>query len=101
MATRGAVALLSSFSRVVNGEWNLGLRYRNVHHARLTARIEPRPTTEKILLIKCKLWNAVQTVRNADVKLPRNKKTLDQKTKDDVKFSYDRVRKFAEAQLKN
>jgi len=29
------------------------------------------------------------------------KKSLDQKTKDDVKFSYDRVRKFAEAQLKN
>ena len=29
------------------------------------------------------------------------KKNLDQKTKDDIKFSYDRVRKFAEAQLKN
>ena len=29
------------------------------------------------------------------------KKTLDQKTKDDIQFSYDRVRKFAEAQLKN
>ena len=29
------------------------------------------------------------------------KKSLDPKTKDDVKFSYDRVRKFAEAQLKN
>ena len=29
------------------------------------------------------------------------KKKLDQKTKDDVKFSYERVRKFAEAQLKN
>ena len=29
------------------------------------------------------------------------KKTLDQKTKDDVKFAYDRVKKFAEAQLKN
>ena len=28
------------------------------------------------------------------------KKSLDQKTKDDVQFSYDRVRKFAEAQLK-
>ena len=27
--------------------------------------------------------------------------TLDQKTKDDIKFSYDRVKKFAEAQLKN
>ena len=26
---------------------------------------------------------------------------LDQKTKDDIKFSYDRVKKFAEAQLKN
>ena len=29
------------------------------------------------------------------------KKKLDQKTKDDVKFAYDRVKKFAEAQLKN
>ena len=29
------------------------------------------------------------------------KKTLDQKTKDDIHFSYERVRKFAEAQLKN
>ena len=29
------------------------------------------------------------------------KKKLDQKTKDDIRFSYDRVRKFAEAQLKN
>ena len=29
------------------------------------------------------------------------KKELDQKTKDDIQFSYDRVRKFAEAQLKN
>jgi sulfopropanediol 3-dehydrogenase len=29
------------------------------------------------------------------------KKKLDQKTKDDIKFSYDRVKKFAEAQLKN
>ena len=29
------------------------------------------------------------------------KKSLDQKTKDDVQFSYERVRKFAEAQLKN
>ena len=29
------------------------------------------------------------------------KKKLDQKTKDDVQFSYERVRKFAEAQLKN
>ena len=26
---------------------------------------------------------------------------MDQKTKDDIQFSYDRVRKFAEAQLKN
>ena len=33
--------------------------------------------------------------------LKKSKKTLDQKTKDDVQFSYDRVRKFAEAQLKN
>ena len=29
------------------------------------------------------------------------KKSLDQKTKDDIQFSFDRVRKFAEAQLKN
>ena len=29
------------------------------------------------------------------------KNKLDQKTKDDIQFSYDRVRKFAEAQLKN
>ena len=29
------------------------------------------------------------------------KKKLDQKTKDDVQFSYERVKKFAEAQLKN
>ena len=29
------------------------------------------------------------------------KKNLDQKTKDDIQFSYERVRKFAEAQLKN
>ena len=29
------------------------------------------------------------------------KKNLDQKTRDDIQFSFDRVRKFAEAQLKN
>ena len=34
-------------------------------------------------------------------RIEKIKKTLDQKTKDDVQFSYDRVRKFAEAQLKN
>ena len=34
-------------------------------------------------------------------KIENIKKKLDQKTKDDIKFSYDRVRKFAEAQLKN
>ena len=34
-------------------------------------------------------------------KIEKIKKTLDQKTKDDVKFSHERVRKFAEAQLKN
>ena len=34
-------------------------------------------------------------------KIEEIKKKLDQKTKDDVKFSYERVRKFAEAQLKN
>ena len=35
------------------------------------------------------------------LKIEDIKKKLDQKTKDDVKFSYERVRKFAEAQLKN
>ncbi|MDC3071578.1 histidinol dehydrogenase [Candidatus Pelagibacter sp.] len=34
-------------------------------------------------------------------KIEEIKKNLDQKTKDDIKFSYDRVRKFAEAQLEN
>jgi len=34
-------------------------------------------------------------------KIEEIKKNLDQKTKDDVRFSYDRVRKFAESQLKN
>ena len=34
-------------------------------------------------------------------KIQEIKKNLDQKTKDDIKFSFDRVRKFAEAQLKN
>ena len=34
-------------------------------------------------------------------KIEEIKKNLDQKTKDDIKFSYDRVRKFAEAQLAN
>ncbi len=34
-------------------------------------------------------------------KIEEIKKNLDQKTKDDIKFSYERVRKFAEAQLKN
>jgi len=34
-------------------------------------------------------------------KIEEINKNLDQKTKDDIKFSYDRVRKFAEAQLKN
>ena len=34
-------------------------------------------------------------------KIENIKKKLDQKTKDDIKFSFDRVRKFAEAQLKN
>ena len=34
-------------------------------------------------------------------RIEKIKKNLDQKTKDDVRFSYDRVRKFAEAQLKN
>ena len=34
-------------------------------------------------------------------KIEEINKNLDQKTKDDIKFSYDRVRKFAEAQLSN
>ena len=34
-------------------------------------------------------------------KIENIKNKLDQKTKDDIKFSYDRVRKFAESQLKN
>ena len=34
-------------------------------------------------------------------KIEKIKKTLDQKTKDDIQFSFERVRKFAEAQLKN
>jgi len=34
-------------------------------------------------------------------KIENVKKKLDQKTKDDIRFSYDRVKKFAEAQLKN
>ena len=34
-------------------------------------------------------------------KIEEIKKSLDQKTKDDVQFSYERVRKFAEAQLRN
>ena len=34
-------------------------------------------------------------------KIEEIKKSIDQKTKDDIKFSYDRVKKFAEAQLKN
>ena len=34
-------------------------------------------------------------------KIEEIKKKLDQKTKDDIRFSYDRVKKFAEAQLKN
>ena len=34
-------------------------------------------------------------------KISQISKSLDQKTKDDIKFSYDRVKKFAEAQLKN
>ena len=34
-------------------------------------------------------------------KIDEISKSIDQKTKDDIKFSYDRVRKFAEAQLKN
>ena len=34
-------------------------------------------------------------------KLKKLKKSLDQKIKDDVQFSHERVRKFAEAQLKN
>ena len=34
-------------------------------------------------------------------RIERIKKELDQKTKDDIQFSHERVKKFAEAQLKN
>ena len=34
-------------------------------------------------------------------RIEKIKKELDQKTKDDIQFSHERVRKFAEAQLKN
>ena len=34
-------------------------------------------------------------------KIEEIKKSLDQKTKDDIQFSYERVRKFAESQFKN
>ena len=34
-------------------------------------------------------------------KIEEVKKSINQKAKDDIQFSYDRVRKFAEAQLKN
>ena len=34
-------------------------------------------------------------------KIEQITKNLDQKTKDDIQFSHERVRKFAEAQLKN
>ena len=34
-------------------------------------------------------------------KIEEIKKSLNQKTKDDIQFSYERVKKFAEAQLKN
>jgi sulfopropanediol 3-dehydrogenase len=34
-------------------------------------------------------------------KIEEIKKNLDQKTKDDIQFSHERVKKFAEAQLKN
>ena len=34
-------------------------------------------------------------------KIEKISKELDQKTKDDIQFSYERVKKFAEAQLKN
>ena len=37
----------------------------------------------------------------SDEKIEEIKKFLDQKTKDDIQFSYERVKKFAEAQLKN
>ena len=34
-------------------------------------------------------------------RIEKIKKELDQKTKDDIQFSHERVKKFAEAQLKN
>ena len=43
--------------------------------------------------------NLLKEIENSKEKIEEVKKSLDQKTKDDVQFSHERVRKFAEAQL--
>ena len=72
-----------------------------------------RETVEKILkdLKKTKEEGCIKLTKKFDnyegeiivskEKIEEIKKSLDQKTKDDIKFSYDRVKKFAEEQLKN
>ena len=72
-----------------------------------------KETVEKILkdLEKTKEHGCIELTKKFDnyegeiivskEKIEEIKKELNQKTKDDIQFSYDRVRKFAEAQLKN
>ena len=62
--------------------------------------IEKKKEDECIELTK-KFDNYEGDIIVSKEKIEKIKKTLDQKTKDDVKFSHERVRKFAEAQLKN
>ena len=72
-----------------------------------------KETVEKILkdLEKTKEHGCIELTKKFDnyegeiivskEKIEGIKKKLDQKTKDDIQFSYERVKKFAEAQLKN
>ena len=72
-----------------------------------------KETVEKILkdLEKTKEDGCIELTKKFDKyegeiivskeKIEEIKKELNQKTKDDIQFSYDRVRKFAEALLKN
>jgi len=72
-----------------------------------------KETVEKILkdLEKTKEDGCIELTKKFDKyegeiivskeKIEDIKKKLDQKTKDDIQFSYERVKKFAEAQLKN
>ncbi len=62
--------------------------------------IEKKKEDECIELTK-KFDNYEGDIIVSKEKIEKIKKSLDQKTKDDVKFSHERVRKFAEAQLKN